>query len=293
MDELITKNNRLKQMHKLEQDTGKRKIPQLLKWVGNKQKFAEIIVQKIPNKFNRYIEPFLGTGAILGTIKPKSGISGDLLKPLIDLWIIVKEDPETLSLKYRSFHDVYKRDRKKAYNDSINRYNKDPNPFDLLFISRSCYGGVMRFTMQGTISTPIGPHNIISPITFDKRVYLWHKAIQNTRFYCQDFKNTMKLAEEGDIVYCDPPYYYGQSILYGAQKFDFEKLWDAIEDCKSRGVKVLLSFDGKAKQGVEVRKNLFERYCPIDRGFCMLNRFKRKGLDMNGFKIHDWLFTTW
>lgn len=279
-------------MQSLQQDN-KRKIPQLLKWVGNKQKFAETISQQIPFHFNKYIEPFVGIGAIMGTIKPKNGIAGDILEPLIDFWKIVKNDPEKITVAYRDYYRDYQKNRDDAYNNAKRRYNNKSNPYDLLFISRSCYAGVMRFTLNGSISTPIGPHNIISPDTFEKRVRIWNKTIQNIEFYSQDFEKTMELSEEGDVVYCDPPYYYGQSILYGAQKFDFDRLWDSIEECKNRDVKVLLSFDGKAKQGFEIRKDLFARFCPIDRGYCMLNRFKRKGMDMNGFELHDWLFSTW
>jgi len=275
------------------QQENKKKTPQLLKWVGNKQRFAESIAQQIPSNCNKYIEPFMGTGAVLGTIKPNNAIAGDVLEPLIGLWNLVKKDPEKISNEYTIFYNKYQKDREKTYKESLNRYNKNPNPFDLLLISRSCYAGVMRFTLQGTISTPIGPHNIIHPETFNKRLKMWYKVVQNTEFYFQDFQKTMELSKEGDVVYCDPPYYYSQSILYGAQKFDFERLWDVIEDCKTREVKVLLSFDGKAKQGVEIREGLFEHFCNIERGFCMLNRFKRKGLDMNGFELHDWLFTTW
>lgn len=274
-------------------ETRREKIPQLLKWVGNKQKFAEIIVKQIPIDFNKYIEPFIGTGAVLGTIKPKIGIAGDILEPLIDFWRLVQKHPEDISASYREFYREYQKNRNLAYSTAKERYNSNPNPNDLLFISRACYAGVMRFTLDGKISTPIGPHKIISPMVFEKRISLWNKAIQHTRFFAQDFEKTLKLVDERDVVYCDPPYYYGQSILYGAQNFDFERLWDCIEECKNKNAKVLLSFDGKAKRGVEIREGLFEQYCNIDRGYCMLNRFKRKGLDMNGFELHDWLFTTW
>ena len=44
---------------------------QLLKWIGNKQKFAHEIISYFPSELPAYYEPFLGSGAVLGTLAPK------------------------------------------------------------------------------------------------------------------------------------------------------------------------------------------------------------------------------
>ena len=69
---------------------------QLLKWVGNKQKFAVEITRHFPTDFNRYIEPFLGSGAILATVAPNNGMGSDTFKPLMEIWKMLKEDPKML-----------------------------------------------------------------------------------------------------------------------------------------------------------------------------------------------------
>ena len=66
-------------------DYSKTPPPQLLKWVGNKQRYAPLITSFFPKEYNRYIEPFMGTGAILATVYPTKGIAGDTLKPLIEI----------------------------------------------------------------------------------------------------------------------------------------------------------------------------------------------------------------
>lgn len=60
-------------------DTQRKPPPPLLKWIGSKHKIAQKIVQYVPHKHNAYIEPFLGSGAILGTLAPKKAIAGDNL----------------------------------------------------------------------------------------------------------------------------------------------------------------------------------------------------------------------
>jgi DNA adenine methylase len=62
-------------------------------------------------------------------------------------------------------------------------YNASPNAADLLFLCRSCYGGVVRFRQaDGYMSTPCGIHNPVSPEAFSKRVNEWHLRVRGARF---------------------------------------------------------------------------------------------------------------
>src|ERR1700743_912305 len=78
---------------------------QLLKWVGNKHKFAPEITRHFPRTFNRYFEPFLGSGAVLATLKPSKGIGSDTFAPLIEIWNKLKNDPKGLISWYKHWHD--------------------------------------------------------------------------------------------------------------------------------------------------------------------------------------------
>lgn len=59
---------------------------QLLKWIGNKQRFAHEIIEFFPERFGTYLEPFLGSGAVLGTLAPKRAVGADILEPLVEIW---------------------------------------------------------------------------------------------------------------------------------------------------------------------------------------------------------------
>lgn len=272
--------------------------PQFLKWIGNKQRFAPQIASVFPSDYGKYIEPFLGSGAVLGAMKPRNGIAGDVIGSLIDLWNLLKENPEKLYRSYQQSWEQYVADPKATYMQILDRFNQNPNPEDFLFISRSCYGGVIRFTKQGKMSTPMGPHKPISPTTLKVRMMAWRSCINNTTFLNASYQQTMALAEEGDAVYCDPPYIDSQAILYGAQAFRFQELLDEIEKCKERGAKVALSIDGfkKSKQrqvDLNLKPGLFERELIIDNGSSMLKRFQKKDQIMIGEDVHDLLLLTW
>jgi DNA adenine methylase len=276
-----------------------RKPPkQLLKWIGNKQRFAEQICSIFPTEYNRYIEPFVGSGAVLGAMAPKNGIAGDALKPLIEMWALIQNEPEKVYNHYESAWYEFLEDRDSVYKRILASFNAEPNPLDLVFISRSCYGGVVRFTKQGKMSTPLGPHRPIPPEAFKERINLWRSRIQNTVFTHASYQETMGEAGKGDIVYCDPPYIDSQAILYGAQSFNLKDLWEQIEKAKSRGAWVALSIDGHKKSGskiveLNIPEGLFERQILVDGGSSMLKRFQKKDQIMIGEDVHDRLLLTW
>ena len=109
---------------------------QLLKWVGNKFKYAEQIVFYFPAEYNKFIEPFVGTGAILATFSPKKAIAGDILFPLIEIWRLLQNNPEKLIEYYRFNIERFNNNRQDTYKTIRQKYNTQPNGLDLLIISR-------------------------------------------------------------------------------------------------------------------------------------------------------------
>ena len=75
---------------------------QLLKWIGNKQRFAFEIASYFPRDYGTYFEPFLGSGAVLGTLSPKRAIGSDVFPPLMEIWMTLREAPEELKNWYAS-----------------------------------------------------------------------------------------------------------------------------------------------------------------------------------------------
>ncbi len=273
---------------------------QLLKWIGNKQRFAHEICGLFPTDCGTYYEPFLGSGAVLGTLAPKSAVASDALEPLIAIWQTLRTDPTTLKRWYRERWLRMPDEGKIACYEAIkSAYNRGPNPGDLLFVSRACYGGVVRFRRRdGAISTPCGVHDPVTPEAFDRRVDIWHQRTRGTVFLHSDFEAVIEGARPGDLVYCDPPYTHTQAILYGAQGFDLVRLLGTIERCKTRGVYVAMSIDGTKKSGgflcnVPIPEGLFEREAFVNCGRSMLRRFQMRGESLESEEVRDRLLLTY
>ena len=178
-------------------------------------------------------------------------------------------------------------------------YNRRPNGADFLFLCRSCYAGVVRFRkVDGYMSTPCGPHQPISPESFDTRVDIWHRRTVGARFEALDYREAIAQAKRGDLVYCDPPYTHSQGIIYGAQGFRLSELLDVVTKCKSRGVFVALSIDGTKRSGdlicdLPIPPGLFEREVLIVCGRSMLRRLQMGGQTLEGEVVADRLLLTY
>lgn len=273
---------------------------QLLKWVGNKQKQADTIITYFPKRIDRYFEPFLGSGGVLGVLAPRSAIASDTFGPLVQIWQTLHADKELLKQHYAQRHAlIVELGKKQAYEQVLSNYNMQPNGADLVFLCRACYGGVVRFRKNdGHMSTPCGAHDPVSPESFAKRVDIWFARTQGAEFLHLDFAEAMGLAKAGDLVYCDPPYADSQAILYGAQAFSLERLFDSIAACKSQGAKVALSIDGTKFSGrklcdVPVPPGLFEREEFVSVGRSMLRRFQMDGQSLEEHEVSDRLLLTY
>lgn len=272
---------------------------QLLKWIGNKQRFASVIVALFPQRFGTYHEPFVGSGAVLATLAHPSAVASDVLGPLIGIWQAVQDSPEALVAAYEErWHRLMSGDKVAAYRQIRADYNASPNAWDLVMLARSCYGGVIRFAKDGSMNTPCGPHRPVSPESFAERVATWRPRIRQVHFFHRDFEASLDAAESGDLVYCDPPYADSEATLYGAQGFVLERLMAAIARCKARGVHVALSIDGTKRSGdrvcnVPIPEGVFETEAAVDCGRSMLRRFQMGGRTLEAEVVADRLLLTW
>lgn len=284
-------------------------IPALLKWIGNKQRFADTIISYMPEKFNNYYEPFLGSGAVMAALLDSDAnkllphfnhaYGSDILPFLIDIFKLTQNDPESLFNYYKEEITKYNEDPNTRYDVIKERFNAQNNPYDFLLLSRTCYSGVIRFRKtDGYMSTPRGPHKPINPETFSKRLYQWNILLQKASFECENFVDAMDKPKAGDVVYCDPPYTHSQSIIYGAQSFDIDVLWQKIHENKQRGVKVILSINGmrdSQKKDISIAppEGIFERKLFINCGTSMIDRLQNNGKTMVNKKVDDQLLLTW
>lgn len=187
-----------------------------IKSQGIKTKLVPFIAQNIPDDFHgTWIEPFMGTGVVGFNLSPKKAILCDTNPHLINFYQSIQSRiitshtaKEYLTqegkklLEQGECHYYYIRDR----------FNEEGNPLDFLFLNRACFNGMMRFNKKGGFNVPFcrKPNRFaqayITKITNQIHAIEEIFAVKHFTFICQDFRKTIAMAKQGDLIYCDPPY---------------------------------------------------------------------------------------
>lgn len=260
----------------------------VIKWSGSKRSQSERIKSFFPDSFGTYYEPFIGGGSILYAINPKISVCGDICKPLVDLWIEVRDDPQALAESYKERWTRLQTEGYTAYYAIRNEFNARKSPYDLLFLSRTCVNGLIRFNDKGKFNNSLHYSRPgIKPESLKKIIFDWSSHIQGTRFIAGDYTNTTATAKAGDVVYLDPPYFHTKGRYFGTINFD--KFLEYLEDLNVRGIKYLLSFDGirgKEDYTVDLPKELYKRHEFIPSG----NSTFKKVIDKETEKVLESLY---
>lgn len=232
----------------------------VIKWSGSKRLLADEIIKYFPNNINTYYEPFLGGGSILLRLSPKNAVCVDINESLIDFWNKLKKSPEILVSCYQKEWNLLQNDYREFF-VVRDRYNIAPTGEDLLFLSRTCVNGLIRYNKNGKFNNSLHySRKGINPDTLSGILFEASKQIQNYNFFSGDYSQILSQVSSGDFVYLDPPYYNTKNMYFG--KIDYDKLWDFLRELNKKGVKYALSFDGTSEQrkyDYAVPKDLYKR----------------------------------
>lgn len=224
----------------------------VIKWSGSKRSQAEKILTFFPKEIDSYYEPFCGGASVLrrlldSDIRVKHYICSDLNSGLIDLWNEIINNPLEVSSYYKKLWNELNTDddkqRKKEYFANVrDRYNKEHNPLDFMFIMRTTTNGMPRYNRNGEFNNSFHvTRNGIIPETFEKIIFEWSQLLkQNDVKFISCSYEDIKPAEN-DYMYLDPPYANTKGMYYGT--IDYKKFWDYL---KQLPCKYALSFDGKS-----------------------------------------------
>jgi DNA adenine methylase len=189
-----------------------------IKWQGNKSKHINKFIKYIPNEYNTYIEPFVGSGSLLLKLEPDKWIINDLNKDLIHIWKCIKNDPEEIikKLKEYSIHlkKLSKENKIKYCKEISNKIEKIPYNIEYaslyLLIILCSYMGFLSTNMKfKSLSTEISNNNFpFNKTQFFDNIINISSFLNNTngKIYNKDYKDILEKTKEGDFVFLDPPY---------------------------------------------------------------------------------------
>lgn len=174
----------------------------LLKWTGGKRALLKYIKPLLPDKYNTYIEPFIGGGALFFDICPPDAIIGDKNEDLIECYIEVRDNTENVIeelLKLENSSDEYYKIRQGKPDTSVKRSAR------MLYLTTYSFNGIYRVNLNGDFNVPYN-HKKNSLDALAERIRSASKILKGKSLLSGDFADILKDASQGDFVYLDPPY---------------------------------------------------------------------------------------
>jgi len=224
-------------------------VDPILKWAGGKRSLIPDILDLFPVDYeNRsYHEPFVGGGAVLFKIKPRSGSINDVNSRLINFYRVVRDEPEELIHRARQYG--YDED---AYYELRDRFNQ-PDLSDveeaalLLYLNKTAFNGLYRVNSRGEFNVPFGRYTNPT-IVPEGRIRAASKILKKVEIFNEDFSYILDHANKGDLCYFDPPYQpiseTANFTSYSEGGFDLrdqQRLRDVCIDLDEKGVLFVLS----------------------------------------------------
>lgn len=246
-------------------------VKPFLKWAGGKTQLLPQIIERLPtdfHKINRYVEPFVGAGAVfLHLISNKcfdEYIINDINDKLINLYKVMRDNCDELIEELKSLKEEYmilgEIEKKEEFyykirdEFNINKSNSTRMAAIFIFLNKTCFNGLYRENLKGNFNVPFGKHN--SPSIYQEHEIRAISEVLNSKndggqyrvkILNTSFENLNKYIDQNTFVYFDPPYRpvtAGGFNSYNKSNFNDDsqiKLRNFYIDVDNKGAKLMLS----------------------------------------------------
>lgn len=202
--------------------TGERVKP-FIKWVGGKTQLIDVIEKNLPlelknGKIKKYVEPFVGSGAIFFYLISKYDIEeiyiNDINSNLINVYNTIKNNVneliKELEILDKNYKNYTEEERKNFFYEIRDKYNENQidkikNATYFIFLNKTCFNGLYRVNLQGKFNVPFGKYK--NPKIYDKENLLnVSKNLKKVNILNKDFEELEGIIDNKSFVYFDPPY---------------------------------------------------------------------------------------
>jgi len=223
----------------------------LVKWAGAKRWLVPIVSDTIYGRLKetegRYVEPFLGGGAIALELGLPRMILGDSCRPLIEMYQAIRTKPRDVAWALKALA-AQGTDRESYL---AVRQRRSPSPIlaaaQFIYLNKLGFNGLYRVNRSGQFNVPYGDakrgERAQSGGVFptEEEILAVAAALADSDLAVRDFRQTIALAGERDVIYADPPYLatYSNYTAEGFTQEDHEVLATALRRAALRGAVVI------------------------------------------------------
>ena len=199
----------------------------MLKYRGGKSKEIAHFVKNMPQKFNRYVEPFFGGGALFFYLQPEKAIINDVNSRLFSFYSEMKEKYPIAREQLDELQRIYEKNQKeyekeKNQNPELRVANRNEELYYLMrdafnhkiklqyldsviyfFINKTAYSGMIRYNTKGEYNVPYGRYKNFNTRLLTQEHY---ELLKRTDIYNMDYSKIFNMLSNDDFVFLDPPY---------------------------------------------------------------------------------------
>ena len=229
-------------------------VPLPFQYQGSKRNLAPRILDHLPRRMNRLVEPFAGSGAVSLACAAR-GRSGeywlnDVNRPLSELLSLIVDRPEEVADFYQSVWRDRDADHLEHYYAIRTGFNRTGDPRLLLYLLARCVKSAVRYNGRGHFNQSPDKRRLgTSPERMRMNIAAVSMLLRGkSSFTSQDFQEVFSSIRCGDVVYMDPPYQgvcgtrdhrYSSGIM-------FDDFVAGLDDLGRKGVRYLISYDGRS-----------------------------------------------
>jgi DNA adenine methylase len=228
--------------------TNIRSAAPILKWAGGKGALLSQFAPYFPKRggYARYLEPFLGGGAVFFYLEPEQSFLFDLNPELIEVYTVLRDNAEGLIEALRPHYNDRDYFYKVRAQDSSSLMPVE-RAARLIFLNRTCYNGLYRVNRQGRFNVPFGDYK--NPTICDAAgLRAASAALQTATLKVADFEIVLEYAQADDLIYFDPPYHplsrtssFTSYTSDGFTSVDQRRLANIFTTLDARGCLLMLS----------------------------------------------------
>ena len=221
-----------------------------IKWAGGKSRLIAQYADHFPTEFGAYYEPFLGGGAVFFHLAPDRAVLSDINPRLIEAYQAVADDPaavmERLDAHRRRHSEEHYTQSRRRLNEGQTRPLVDRAAL-FIYLNKTCFNGLYRENRRGDFNVPIGSYT--NPTLYERdNLIAVAQRLAGASIQQASFDAVLESAQEGDLVYFDPPYFPASKTAsftnYAAGGFEVDlqvKLAKVFAELARRGCFVMLS----------------------------------------------------
>lgn len=219
----------------------------ILKWAGGKTQMLRDLIPKVPNSYGRYIEPFIGGGAMFFALQPENAVIADRNPELINMYRQVANNVDDV-IKYLKTYENTSEMFYAVRSLEWTTLPKAESAARTIFLNKTCFNGLYRVNKQGKFNVPFGKYK--NPKICDEDgLRAASEVLKKAEIICGDYLLVLEhYAQPGDFVFLDPPYLpiseYSDFKRYTKEQFyeeDHVELAKMIMTLHERGCHVVLT----------------------------------------------------